>query len=423
MNTRVDTAAPDQRIFVQVAAYRDPELLPTLRHCIANADQPQQLTFGICWQHAEDDSLAEFASMPQARVKDVHYSLARGTCWARSETQRLYDGEEYTLQIDSHHRFAPGWDTTVKALMLEARRAGAKKPLLTSYLPPYEPGDADADLGGAPLRLVFNGFSAEGPFKVMPVAMDGPQRRSRLERARFLSGHFLFTLGEFCREVPYDPRLYFFGEEPAMALRAFTHGYDLFHPRLRLLWHHYHRPSAPRHWSDNRRWWLRNERSLQQYRRLVDPDGASDLGSFGLGTTRSLADYEAYAGIALSARKVTQDTLRGVPPGHSRLARWRRARLLPEHVVTLPLTGIPANLGQHPDDFLYIGIHDAQQREILRQDLTGASLSAALAAGDYLLRLHSRNHPATWTLWPWQTQSGWGDSIRGSVDSCPGERG
>ena len=33
------------------------------------------------------------------------------------------------------------------------------------------------------------------------------------EKARFTSGHFIFTLGKFCQEVPYDPKLYFHGEE------------------------------------------------------------------------------------------------------------------------------------------------------------------------------------------------------------------
>ena len=37
-------------IFVQIAAYRDPELLPTIIDCVAKAKHKNDLTFGICWQ-------------------------------------------------------------------------------------------------------------------------------------------------------------------------------------------------------------------------------------------------------------------------------------------------------------------------------------------------------------------------------------
>jgi hypothetical protein len=45
----------NDKIFVQIASYRDPELLPTIKECISKAKYPERLTFGICWQHSEDD--------------------------------------------------------------------------------------------------------------------------------------------------------------------------------------------------------------------------------------------------------------------------------------------------------------------------------------------------------------------------------
>lgn len=51
-------------IFVQIAAYRDPELLPTIQDCLAKADFPDNLRFGICWQTgAEDRSLFPIRSL------------------------------------------------------------------------------------------------------------------------------------------------------------------------------------------------------------------------------------------------------------------------------------------------------------------------------------------------------------------------
>ena len=42
-------------IFVQIAAYRDPDLPTTLLNLIQRAAQPERLRFGICLQLAADD--------------------------------------------------------------------------------------------------------------------------------------------------------------------------------------------------------------------------------------------------------------------------------------------------------------------------------------------------------------------------------
>jgi hypothetical protein len=123
--------------------------------------------------------------------------------------------------------------------------------------------------------------------------------------ARFFSGHFCFTLGAFCREVPYDPELYFHGEEITMAVRAFTHGYDLFHPHKMPLWHYFHRERRVRHWDDHGNWYIHDDASQQRTRELLGVDGESKkqrFGQFGLGTVRSLSDYEKYAGIKFARR-------------------------------------------------------------------------------------------------------------------------
>ena len=44
-----------EKIFIQIAAYRDPELVPTIKDCLKNADKPENLVFSIAWQHSEQD--------------------------------------------------------------------------------------------------------------------------------------------------------------------------------------------------------------------------------------------------------------------------------------------------------------------------------------------------------------------------------
>ena len=109
-------------IYVQIASYRDPELLPTIEDCIKTAKYPNDLTFGIAWQHNPEDkwdNLDEYKNDSRFRILDYNYLESKGLCWARRQIQKAYEGEEYTLQLDSHHRFTQDWDET--ALLLSAQ--------------------------------------------------------------------------------------------------------------------------------------------------------------------------------------------------------------------------------------------------------------------------------------------------------------
>jgi hypothetical protein len=53
--------------------------------------------------------------------------------------QQRWRGEDFKLFLDSHHRFAEGWDTTVVALWRALREAGHENPIVTGYLPSYHP--------------------------------------------------------------------------------------------------------------------------------------------------------------------------------------------------------------------------------------------------------------------------------------------
>ena len=93
----------NKKIFIQIASYRDPQLLKTLNDCISKSENPDNLVFSICWQHSledEWDTLDEFKDDPRFKIIDVDYRESKGACWARNKLQQQYDGEQYTLQLD-----------------------------------------------------------------------------------------------------------------------------------------------------------------------------------------------------------------------------------------------------------------------------------------------------------------------------------
>ena len=130
------------KIFIQIASYRDPQLIPTIKSALENADKPENLVFGICRQyHPEDgfDNLDEYKSDKRFRILDIPYLKSKGVCWARNQVQQLYKKEKYTLQIDSHMRFEKSWDSEMIKMIKQLQKKGYKKPLLTGYVSSFNP--------------------------------------------------------------------------------------------------------------------------------------------------------------------------------------------------------------------------------------------------------------------------------------------
>jgi hypothetical protein len=303
-------------IFIQIASYRDPELLPTIRDCIARAKYPENLRFGIAWQHGEEESIDGIKEDSRFKIIDIPYFNSKGACWARNKIQDLYDGEKYTLQLDSHHRFVQDWDVIVID-MYESLKAKGFKPLLTSYISSYDPDDDRLEnRAKEPWKMHFDKFTEDGSVSVLPAIMHDWKELSGPIPAHFYSAHFCFTSGEFCKEVPHDPELYFHGEEISITLRAYTKGYDLFHPHIIIAWHEYTRKGRVKHWDDfnnenrdqgkfEKAWWQLDMDSKKRLRHLLKlEDNETDLGIYGLGSVRSLADYENYSRISFKDRRL-----------------------------------------------------------------------------------------------------------------------
>ena len=230
--------------------------------------------------------------------------------------QSLWRGEAYTLQIDSHTRFVERWDTD----LLEMIKPLGEKAILTAYCPDYEPPvNSDNPLHDpVAYTLGADGFSLYGSLLF--------QSRIKLEAlprpvpGAFWSGHFSFSSARAIEDIPYDPSLYFHGEEITYAVRAWTKGWELYYPNRAVCYHHYSRNNRVTHWIDNDGWRLRDVLSQQRVRRLLDmePKGSEDFGLFGLGEARSLKEYEAFSGVDFKNMRFSAKAWNGwlshVPP-------------------------------------------------------------------------------------------------------------
>jgi hypothetical protein len=411
-------------IFIQIASYRDPQLLPTLRDCVSKAHKPENLVFGICWQRDETESLEEFASMSNVKVIDIPHKESKGACWARNLIQQKYNGEKYTLQLDSHHRFVEGWDTLCISMIKDLQSDGYKKPLLTGYIPSFDPDNDPQARIQEPWKMDFDRFIPEGAVFFLPATIDNWRELNRPMPSRFYSAHFCFTLGEFAVEVQHDPDYYFHGEEISIAVRAYTHGYDLFHPHRVVAWHEYTRKGRSKHWDDVPKWVDYNNKCHDRNRKLFEMDGLVndiDFGKYGFGTVRTLKDYEKYAGLHFKKRAVQQCVIDKIPPPNDNSSykteeEWESSFLkIFKHCIDIGYSQVP----EKDYDFWAVIFKDKDDNDLYRKDADPDEINRMMNDPDKYCKVwrefNTDAKPTKWIVWPHSKSKGWCEMIVGHL--------
>lgn len=306
----------NQKILISMASYMDPMLFFTLNEAINKAQQPDLLRFAVVDQHVEDQRAA-IGTLPygaQVRYHHVQPQDTLGVSWARNLAFSLYDGEQYLLQIDSHMCFEANWDACLRA-QHEQLLARSAKPIISTYpyrfdlvdgVPHYTPSAGKT-------ALVLRPHPAT-PLTSENVVLQFMGQHLFTDQAAagcHLAGGFIFCDGQFIEEVPYDPYLYFHGEEQSLAVRSYTRGWDIFHPTWVPLYHLYKEANVAHethHWYgqvDAQRAFTGaylTERSKKRLTRLLCGDGLP--GVYGLGRERTLDQFMAFSGIDYRKRTV-----------------------------------------------------------------------------------------------------------------------
>lgn len=300
------------KIFVSIASYRDPECQYTVKDLFEKAKHPERVFVGICWQvdpNEDRDCFQVKVEYPkQVREIKHHINDSKGGCWARAEAHSLLRDEDYVLQIDAHMRFVPGWDE----VMIEAQEScPADRAALSGspygYWPPHklevpEPGIRRlitvhklGEQDDPQLIHMGNILWLEKQLQTSPTLMP----------SAFFVGNFLFIPAQVIRDVPYDPHIYFRGQEPVYAARLWTHGWNIFQPPVLPLYHFWGSKSrAQGSAADYKKMNERAEQGKQRVQRVLmgkaaPRDALADIEKYGMGKARSLADFWQFAGVDL----------------------------------------------------------------------------------------------------------------------------
>ena len=307
------------KIFISIASYQDLLLPITINSAYTNAKFKENLRFGIV------DQCNVRLDFSKAKIKDqitylhIEPKNARGPCWARSLAQTLMNDEEYFLQVDSHTTFEKDWDEYL-IKYIQTIKKDHKKPVISAYPRGFEIVDFNKkifrklqeDDHSTHVMILDKEKSFKDGYFSMQKGL--PSSSKSIYKGFLLSAGFLFAESEMVEQVPYDPNLYFEGEETTMALRLFTNGFDIFHiPRIPLF-HCYvdysNEAKRPMHWNEEEnkdrtvKWQELQSRSKERISKIITGDMK---GSFGLGLDRSLDDYKELSGIDIKNRKVIDE--------------------------------------------------------------------------------------------------------------------
>lgn len=327
-----------ETIFISVASYRDPECQPTVEDIFLRADHPDRLRVAVVDQRAEHDSVPpcgqpvvpceEDQSQVMCRyahlidVYDVPAILSVGPVFARHLANRLYRGEYYAMQVDSHVRFIEHWDTNLLDQWKSAKNEmGVISTYLSDITDSIDPVTHANTHPGRPIMCKTD-YEGDGKLKHLrhgqqPEGAPGIHGEPTLHP--FWAAGFSFARGHFVVQVPYDQYepMVFQGEEIFMGLRGFTYGYDYYTAETSVAFHMYaikknkeKRKKVKLFWENSN---LYPGSAVQGMKRLNGIIGMGDVGetfydaderTYGLGQVRPKEKFYKLYGIHTDTKKV-----------------------------------------------------------------------------------------------------------------------
>jgi len=414
-----------ERILIHLPAYREPELVPTIKSALENAELPERLVFGICRQYNPEDgfdNVDEFRDDKRFKIKDIPYLEAKGLPYARAViNEELLDDEEFVVQLDSHHRFSKNWDSTLIE-WYNTLKADGHNPLICGYLPYYNPFKDPEQRVQEPWLSEAASFYPHGTIFIRPTGIPNWRELDKPFPARFLSGHFAFGPNKWAKDVKHDPNIFFSGEELNLSVRSFTHGYDLFHPHRTIIWHATMREerSGMLVWDDQSKrgesmWHTQQDIGRSRIRQLIGvEEGGHDLTGYELGAVRTVRDYEKYAGIHFKRKSFQKHTTMNLFPPNPQFEteeEWENSFMRSfYYLVTIHRHDL------HADDYdsILVAYDDENGNGIYSKSIDGYELEKFLnnqGPVHYEEMFLTDKEPSRVVYWGYSSKRGWAERV------------
>ena len=233
----------NKTVFISVSAFNEEDLLNTLENAMATARYPRRLSFGIFYHNTEGNF--KDLSMYSSNVYTTSYQSMLGVGVSRSLANQFYNDEDYYLQIDAHTIFDNWWDERLINDLEAIKDSGmSSKPIISYYLPSWIRLDDNSiilDRRSHNQTLVWDHEQMKDSYWDIPIMgtaeVDWYLEHNTFKKHYGIAAQFIFADGSFCKEIIPDQQIMFYGEEPALALRCYSSGYDVFVTMNSYMWH------------------------------------------------------------------------------------------------------------------------------------------------------------------------------------------
>jgi [Skp1-protein]-hydroxyproline N-acetylglucosaminyltransferase len=298
----------EETIFISIASYRDKLCNKTIKDIYNKAHKPNNIFIGICQQNKEDvdtDCLHDINNPNISIIRIPHFN-AKGPTYARYLCSTLYNGEQYYLQIDSHTIFIKNWDKICINMIKELKKISSK-PVLSYYpkeIKDYVINDTGENMYMVP-RICKAYFNKQNIISFLGSSI--MNTNNEYYKVPYIAAGFIFSEASFLNEIPYDPTLdyLFTGEEILLSVRFFTHGWDIYTPKINIIFHEYLRSDEPKFWTDIKTYSDKNAiNKINYYLKFGKQENVFINDKYGLGTIRTLDDFYNYTGINIDDKKV-----------------------------------------------------------------------------------------------------------------------
>eukprot|EP00523_Entomoneis_sp_CCMP467_P015487 CAMPEP_0168765438 /NCGR_PEP_ID=MMETSP0725-20121227/324_1 /TAXON_ID=265536 /ORGANISM="Amphiprora sp., Strain CCMP467" /LENGTH=616 /DNA_ID=CAMNT_0008814691 /DNA_START=1 /DNA_END=1851 /DNA_ORIENTATION=+ len=359
----------DGSIYLSLAAYREHLLAETMVYAFTAAKHPEKLFIGAVVQNCfgkvypngtidasgtpcktgvqvvgktangqpqtkisdapiDTNGIQEFCAKPdfqkycdngQVRVLYVHETESLGPAMARYYASKLWGGETYFMQCDSHLLFAKHWDEKYRQEI--EITSNYPKSVLSSYPPGFsEQNHAIRESSGARLCSCDTLPQDPNPIVRINTGIGYRGNEPRPTQIPYIAAGFFFARAEFLTDWPFDPYMpwLFMGEEIALSMRAWTNGWNIYAPRKNLIAHQYRpgRLGLPKFWETASRVYkgpgmnnILQHKVIKRTKHMVGyPDSSldkiqqegievvlTDIEHYGLGKERTWQEYLDFA--------------------------------------------------------------------------------------------------------------------------------
>lgn len=234
-----------KKIFVNLCSYRDKFLESTLQSLIKTESGRNEITYGIFEQTAYEDSLIKknpkLLDNPRIKYKRIDPEYSEGVMWARSVNSLQVEDEEFHYQIDSHMLFDQNWDHHLVMDFLQAKKlSNTDRIVLTAGTKNYKlVGDNilvkstfDKDIT---CDIKFINFSKK--LLLSAHAHWVPATDKVMPAVHIMAGNF-FTTTKWLKDVGYNEKIFFSGEEQYLSLFSWLADYKIYLQRAIKVYHY-----------------------------------------------------------------------------------------------------------------------------------------------------------------------------------------